>query len=92
MSAKYILWYQSADDVLEKAPAHFPAHQEWFQGFAEKGTLLGIGTYADVQNEGSMAIFSTREAAEEFAEGDPFVKNGVVKFWVIREWDDVLAG
>jgi uncharacterized protein YciI len=38
-----------------------------------------------------MAIFTTREAAEEFAKGDPFVLNGVVRDWQIREWDEVLA-
>ena len=38
-----------------------------------------------------MAIFTTREAAEEFVEGDPFVLNGVVSNWPIREWDEVLV-
>jgi uncharacterized protein len=38
-----------------------------------------------------MAIFSTREAAEEFVEGDPFVLNGVVSNWHIREWDEMLV-
>jgi hypothetical protein len=35
-----------------------------------------------------MAILTTREAAEEFAQGDPFVLNGVVRNWQIREWDE----
>ncbi len=28
--------------------------------------------------------------AEEFAAGDPFVLNGVVTGWSIREWNEVL--
>lgn len=44
-----------------------------------------IGTLANAQDKGSKAIFSTREAAEEFANGDPFVLNGVVRHWYIRE-------
>jgi hypothetical protein len=38
-----------------------------------------------------MAIFRTREAAEEFAREDPFVLNGVVARYEIRDWDEVLT-
>lgn len=37
-----------------------------------------------------MAIFTTREAAEEFAREDPFILEGLVKSFRIREWDDSL--
>jgi uncharacterized protein YciI len=50
-----------------------------------------VGTFGDPQNEGSMAIFTSREAAEEFVKDDPFVLNGVVRDWHIREWHEVLA-
>jgi uncharacterized protein len=33
-----------------------------------------------------MAIFTTLEAAEEFAAGDPFVGAGVVRGYHVREW------
>jgi uncharacterized protein YciI len=88
---KYVLFYDSADDVASKAPAHFPAHQERLDKFHAAGTLLMVGTFADPQTEGSMAIFTTREAAQEFAEGDPFVLNGVVARWHIREWNEILS-
>jgi uncharacterized protein YciI len=29
-------------------------------------------------------------AAEEFAEGDPFVMNQVVRGWSVREWNEAL--
>lgn len=89
---KYVLLYESADDVASRAPAVFPAHQEWYGRFAADGTLLMIGTFGDPQAEGAMAIFTTREAAEAFVAGDPFVAEGVVARWQIREWDEVLAG
>jgi uncharacterized protein len=38
-----------------------------------------------------MAVFASREAAEEFARDDPFVVNGVVRDWYIREWDEAFA-
>ena len=32
-----------------------------------------IGPFANAQEDGAMGIFTTREAAEEFVRGDPFV-------------------
>jgi uncharacterized protein YciI len=91
VSAKYVVLYESAENVLEKAPAHFLAHSERVDDFHARGTLLLTGTFADPQQHGSMAIFTTREAAEEFVAGDPFVLNGVVRRSEIREWNEVLA-
>ncbi len=88
---KYVLFYESADDVRSKAPLHFAAHCARWAGFRSAGTLLMIGTFADPQTEGSMGIFTTRDAAEEFARDDPFVLNGVVRRWYIREWNEAIA-
>jgi uncharacterized protein YciI len=88
---KYVLFYESADDVGSRAAVHFPAHRAHWDAYREAGTLLMIGTFGDPQNEGSMAVFTTREAAEDFAERDPFVVNGVVRRWFIRAWNEVLA-
>ena len=90
MSTKYVLLYESADDVLAKAPAHFPAHSARGQEFHERGSLIAYGPFGDPQQEGSMAVFTSREAAEEFARGDPFVLNGVVRNWQIREWEEAF--
>jgi uncharacterized protein YciI len=59
--------------------------------FRDRGDLLLVGTFGDPQAEGSMAVFGTREAAEEFVRDDPFVNEGVVKTWTLREWDEVAS-
>jgi uncharacterized protein len=84
-----VLLYESAEGVREKAPLHFAAHRARWQEFLDQGTLLQIGTFSDL--EGSMAVFATREAAEEFAQTDPFVLNGVVRSWRIREWNEAIG-
>ena len=84
---KYVLLYESADDVLGKARAHFDAHMARGNEFHERGSLLMYGPFGDPQKEGSMAVFTSREAAEEFVNGDPFVLHGVVRDWQIRAWD-----
>jgi uncharacterized protein YciI len=87
---KYVLLYESSDDVAEKAPLHFAAHRARWAEFHGRGSLLLIGPFSD--QSGAMGVFTTREAAEEFATGDPFVLHGVVKSWQIREWREALAG
>ena len=87
---KYVLLYESADDVATQAPLHAAAHREHWHPFRERGELLLIGPFGDPQSQGAMAVFRTREAAEEFARGDPFVVNGVVRSWEVREWDEAV--
>ena len=88
---RYVLFYDSADDIETKAPLHFPAHEARLQEFHGRGTLLMVGAFANAREEGSMAIFTTREAAEDFVAGDPFVHNGVVSKWRIQEWNEALG-
>ncbi len=38
-----------------------------------------------------MAVFTTREAAEQFARDDPFAVNGVVRSWEVRERDEAVG-
>ena len=59
--------------------------------FADRGDLLMIGPFANAQEDGAMGIFTTREAAEEFVHGDPFVLHEVVRNWTIREWNEALV-
>ncbi len=88
---KCVVLYQAADDVSTKAPVHFAAHVAHYEPFRAAGALLMIGTFGDVQAQGSMAIFTSREAAEEFVRNDPFVVNGVVRDVELRDWDEVLV-
>jgi uncharacterized protein YciI len=89
--SRYVLFYESADDVMSKAPAVYPAHLARLQEFKARGELLMVGTFADPQADGSMAIFDSRQGAEEFVSEDPFVLQGVVRSWQIKEWLEASA-
>jgi len=91
MPRRAVVLYASAPDVLSRAPAHFPAHKARLDAFHGRGDLLGVGTFGDPQAEGSMAIFANRAAAEAFVAEDPFVLNGVVASYAIRDWDDAYG-
>jgi uncharacterized protein len=65
-------------------------HRARWVEFGRRGELLMIGPFANAQ-EGAMGIFTTRRAAEEFVRGDPFVLNGVVRNWYIRDWMEAVV-
>lgn len=79
---RYVVFYESGD--LSLAVENFPAHQARYLEFMRRGVLLSLGAFTD--RGGAMAVFTSREAAEEFAAGDPFVLRGVVSKWHVREW------
>jgi uncharacterized protein YciI len=87
----WVVLYESADDVYETAPVHFPAHKARLDEFRARGELLLVGLFGDPLTEGSMAVFRTKEAAEDFVAGDPFVLHGVVKRWTLRVWNEIYG-
>jgi hypothetical protein len=71
----------------EAIMAVYPRHKAVVDAFKARGEVLGIGPFADL---GNMGIFRTREAAEEFAKQDPFILEGLIKTFVIRDWSDTM--
>lgn len=88
---KYVVFYESAENLAAKAPAHIAAHVAYWDRFLKTGELELIGTFADAQADGAMSVFRTRQAAEAFVKDDPFVVNGVVASWRILEWNEALT-
>ncbi|HTJ36900.1 MAG TPA: YciI family protein [Dactylosporangium sp.] len=88
---KAVVLYASADDFATTAPVHFPAHKVRIDEFHARGDLLLVGVFGDPRTQGSMGIFRSRESAEAFVAEDPFVLNGVVKSYEIRDWNEILA-
>ena len=88
---RFVLLYESADGVRQRAPEYFDAHAAHMRAFHERGELILMGPFEDPQGDGAMGIFTTRQAAEEFATTDPFVHGGVVRGWEVRGWNEALA-
>ncbi len=87
---KYVMTYRAVEDFLPLAQQHGPAHVARVHEFHDRGVLLMVGTFEEPMNGEAMGVFTTREAAEEFIAGDPFVVNGVVASWAVRPWHEVL--
>jgi uncharacterized protein YciI len=82
-AVRYVLFYESGD--LSLAVENFPAHRARYEEFMSRGDLLSLGAFTD--RKGSIAIFTSQKAAEDFASSDPFVLAGVVSEWHVREWN-----
>jgi uncharacterized protein len=85
--------YPSIGAAVADAPDAIAMHQKRSQEWHEQGKLVMAGAFRD-NPEGrlnSMVVLTSQEAAEEFANGDPFVHNGKVLQWSIREWNNMLA-
>ena len=73
--------------TIETIMSVYPRHKEVVDKYVSQGEVIGIGPFAD---RGNMAIFKTREAAEQFVKEDPFILEGLVKSFVIKDWNDSL--
>jgi uncharacterized protein YciI len=81
------------DNYVEKRAPFRNQHLSLAQQAFENGTLVLGGAYAD-SPDGAMLIFKGEDSsvAENFAKNDPYVKNGLVKEWQIRQWIVVVGG
>jgi uncharacterized protein YciI len=84
---KAVVIGESAGKSLEEIMNAYPRHKAVVDAFVGRGEVIGIGPFADL---GNMAIFRTRAAAEAFVREDPFVLEGLVKSYVIRDWNDQM--
>ena len=84
---KAVVIGESSGASLDQIMAVFPRHKAVVDRFIAQGTVIGIGPFSD---RGNMAIFRTREAAEAFVKEDPFALEGLVRSYVIRDWNDTL--
>jgi len=84
---KAVVIGESSGASREAIMAVYPRHKAVVDKFIAQGVVVGIGPFTD---GGNMAIFTTREAAEAFARADPFILEGVVQSFVIKEWRDAL--
>jgi uncharacterized protein YciI len=87
MKMKAVVIGESSGASMEAIMAVYPRHKAVVDKFIAKGEVLGIGPFTD---RGNMAIFKTRAAAEQFASEDPFILEGLVKSYAIRDWGDTL--
>jgi uncharacterized protein YciI len=88
----YLLWYDVGGDYFEKRAAFRSLHLHKAWQAHERGELVLGGALADPV-DGAVLLFrgETPEVAEAFARTDPYVTNGLVARWRVREWATVVG-
>lgn len=84
---KTVVIGESSGASMETIMAVYPRHKTIVDKYVARGVVLGIGPFTD---GGNMAVFKTRADAEAFSREDPFILEGLVKSFVIKDWRDSL--
>jgi len=88
----YLLIYEVVDDYVTRRVPLRAAHIGHARESVARGELVLGGALANPP-DGAVLLFrgSSPAAAEQFAKSDPYVLNGLVKTWRVREWTTVLG-
>jgi uncharacterized protein len=88
----YLLFYEVSEDYVSRRTQFREAHLEQAWKASERGELVLGGAFANPV-DGAALLFKgdSPEVAEKFARNDPYVTNGAVKRWYVREWTTVAG-
>lgn len=88
----YLLFYDYSSDYLERRGEFRQEHLKLAWEAVARGELMLGGAFAEPA-DGAVLFFqgATPEAAERFAATDPYVKNGLVKAYRVRQWTTVVG-
>lgn len=92
MSRFFMLTYKYVPDVLVKRAPHRAAHLQLAQQYSSEGKMLLGGAFADPVDSAAVIFkVETAEDVEKFVKADPYVQQGIVTEWKIREWTVVVG-
>src|SRR5262245_862247 len=88
----YLLFYDVGDDYVARRAEHRGLHLKKAWAAVERGELLLGGVFSEPP-EGAVLLFQgdSPSVAEEFARNDPYVTQGLVRAWRVREWKTVVG-
>ena len=91
-SMHFILFYDYVPEYMDRRGEFRDDHLDYLKPYLERGELFLAGAFA-APADGAALVFraDTREVAEAFARSDPYVLNGLVTSWRVREWTTVVG-
>jgi uncharacterized protein len=88
----YLLFYDVTDSYAERRLPHRDAHLAYARRSVDRGELVLGGALANPLDQAVLLFRAdSPRAAEQFAASDPYVLNGLVKAWRVREWTTVVG-
>ena len=88
----YLLFYDVVDNYAERRMPVRKDHLAHARAAAGRGELVLAGALANPV-DGTVLLFKgdSPAAADAFARADPYVTNGLVTAWRVREWTTVIG-
>jgi len=88
----FLLIYEVVDDYVAKRSPYRAEHLALAERAANRDELVLGGALAEPVDN-AILLFRSKDAkvAESFALADPYVKNGLVTKWTVREWTTVAG-
>jgi hypothetical protein len=88
----YALFYDAVDDFIARRGAYREEHLQLARDAYARGELVLAGALPDPP-AGALLIFESESpaVAEGFAHRDPYVKNGLITGWKVRNWTVVVG-
>jgi uncharacterized protein YciI len=88
----YLLIYETAPDYFERRAQYRDAHLAKAWAAAERGDVVLAGALEESEGRAVLLFLGkSPEAAQRFAEDDPYVKSGIVQSWRVVEWLTVVG-
>ncbi len=90
--AYYALFYEAVSDFIARRGTYRDEHLRMARDAFARGELVLAGALADPP-AGALLIFQSESpaVAEAFARQDPYVKNGLITNWRVRNWTVVVG-
>ena len=89
----YVLLYDYVKDVAERRTPFRQTHLGMLGKLKDEGKVLMAGAWSDPL-DGAAFVFKgpDKSVVEDFVRVDPYVANGLVTQWRVREWNVVVGG
>jgi uncharacterized protein YciI len=92
VNVHYLLIYELAPDYLARRGEFRDQHLQLAWDAQQRGEIVIAGALADPSDQ-AILLFSSDSpaAAERFAKADPYVAQGLVTSWRVRQWNTVVG-
>lgn len=89
----YLLFYEKSADYVERQKPFSEAHLRHVLAGVDRGDLVLGGNLLGGDRAGAALLFSAAspDVVRSFAESDPYVVEGIVTHWYVREWQTVVG-
>ena len=88
----FLLFYDYVENIVERRAPYREAHLGLVREYVARGEVVLAGAFADPV-DGAAFVFKVddKTKVEEFVAKDPYVVDGLVTEWRIREWTVVVG-